>query len=76
MIHLMPLPLSRSPAAELAGSSDAFLAFESVLHELVRGFLDSYRPEHHYMRGPGPRWRERHGRRSTADPHFEQGREQ
>jgi hypothetical protein len=19
-----------------------------------------YRPEHHYMRGPGPKWRERH----------------
>jgi hypothetical protein len=23
--------------------------------------LDSYRPELHYMRGPGPRWREKHG---------------
>jgi hypothetical protein len=22
---------------------------------------DSYRPEQHYMRGPGPRWREKHG---------------
>jgi hypothetical protein len=22
---------------------------------------DSYRPELHYMRGPGPRWREKHG---------------
>jgi hypothetical protein len=22
----------------------------------------SYRPEAHYMRGPGPKWRERHGR--------------
>ena len=21
---------------------------------------DSYRPELHYMRGPGPKWRERH----------------
>jgi hypothetical protein len=27
----------------------------------VRGMLDSYRPELHYMRGPGPRWREKHG---------------
>src|SRR4029077_19385001 len=24
--------------------------------------FDSYRPELHYMRGPGPRWREKHGR--------------
>jgi len=22
--------------------------------------LDPYRPELHYMRGPGPRWREKH----------------
>jgi hypothetical protein len=22
---------------------------------------DSYRPELHYMRGPGPRWHEKHG---------------
>ena len=25
---------------------------------------DSYRPELHYMRGPGPRWREKHGAQS------------
>ena len=24
-------------------------------------FLDPYRPELHYMRGPGPKWREKHG---------------
>jgi len=22
---------------------------------------DNYRPERHYMRGPGPKWREKHG---------------
>jgi hypothetical protein len=26
-----------------------------------QGMFDSYRPELHYMRGPGPRWREKHG---------------
>jgi hypothetical protein len=26
---------------------------------------DPYRPERHYMRGPGPRWRAKHGGRST-----------
>jgi hypothetical protein len=25
------------------------------------GLFDSYRPELHYMRGPGPKWREKHG---------------
>jgi hypothetical protein len=24
-----------------------------------------YRPELHYMRGPGPKWREKHGRHPT-----------
>jgi hypothetical protein len=23
--------------------------------------LGGYRPERHYMRGPGPKWREKHG---------------
>ena len=23
-------------------------------------FRDSYRPEQHYMRGPGPKWQEKH----------------
>jgi len=35
-----------------------------VLIETLRGlkedFFNSYRPERHYMRGPGPRWRAKH----------------
>jgi hypothetical protein len=27
----------------------------------VHDVLDPYRPELHYMRGPGPRWRQKHG---------------
>lgn len=27
---------------------------------LTRRLTDPYRPELHYMRGPGPKWRERH----------------
>ncbi len=26
----------------------------------------AYRPEKHYMRGPGPKWREKHAREATA----------
>jgi hypothetical protein len=26
----------------------------------ARNAFDPYRPELHYMRGPGPKWRERH----------------
>ena len=29
------------------------------LWRMLRRALDPYRPEHHYMRGPGPKWREK-----------------
>jgi hypothetical protein len=31
---------------------------------LSASLFDPYRPELHYMRGPGPKWREKHGRRT------------
>ena len=34
--------------------------FVSVVHNLVMDVRDSYRPELHYMRGPGPKWRAKH----------------
>ena len=33
--------------------------FASVVHNLFMDVRDSYRPELHYMRGPGPKWRVR-----------------
>jgi hypothetical protein len=30
------------------------------LHAAVRRWADPYRPELYYMRGPGPKWREKH----------------
>ena len=27
----------------------------------LRALFDPYRPERHYMRGPGPKWRAKHG---------------
>ena len=27
---------------------------------------DPYRPERHYMRGPGPKWHAKHGMQATA----------
>ena len=29
-------------------------------HRLRADFFDPYRPELHYMRGPGPKWRDKH----------------
>jgi hypothetical protein len=34
--------------------------FASVVHNLVMDIRDSYRPELHYMRGPGPKWHAKH----------------
>jgi hypothetical protein len=28
--------------------------------EFIRVVTDPYRPERHYMRGPGPKWRAKH----------------
>ena len=30
------------------------------------GSVSQHQPEAHYMRGPGPKWRERHGRNREA----------
>ena len=31
-------------------------------HRLTTSLFDPYRPELHYMRGPGPKWRAKHAR--------------
>ena len=41
--------------------------FASVVHNLIMDVRDSYRPELHYMRGPGPAWRAKHGERAPND---------
>ena len=60
-----PRPVHRGRSAGLA---EAFSTIASLLRELVRGFLNPYRPERHYMRGPGPKWRELHGGSPTLRP--------
>ena len=55
--------ISRAPKApvELAGM---LVALRTQQQRYWRGLktaiFDSYRPELHYMRGPGPKWREKH----------------
>jgi hypothetical protein len=36
------------------------VAVQRCQKQMARLF-DPYRPELHYMRGPGPKWREKHG---------------
>jgi hypothetical protein len=35
-------------------------AFNAFWYDLTRDALRPYRPELHYMRGPGPAWRAKH----------------
>lgn len=49
--------------------------FASVVHNLVMDVRDCYRPEQHYMRGPGPKWRAKHQPWLTCDPAASDGRE-
>jgi hypothetical protein len=40
--------------------------FVKLWRDAVHKLADPYRPELHYMRGPGPRWAEKH-RSSQSD---------
>ena len=42
--------------------------FASVIRNLIMDVRDSYRPELHYMRGPGPKWRAKHQPLPGFDP--------
>jgi len=56
----IPTPGSRVAALAIAAPArDGRLA--GLWRRLVKDLLDPYRPELHYMRGPGPKWREKHG---------------
>jgi hypothetical protein len=49
-----PLSVARSRTAQ------ALVNRLQYLRSLTSAILDPYRPELHYMRGPGPKWREKH----------------
>ena len=34
--------------------------YAGVRREIAEALADNYRPEMHYMRGPGPKWRQKH----------------
>jgi hypothetical protein len=38
----------------------AFKPMRTLLAALFPHLFDHYRPERHYMRGPGPAWRAKH----------------
>jgi hypothetical protein len=54
------LSQSSADAPSMSSESPSFPLVAKLWRDLLKEFADSYRPELHYMRGPGPRWRERH----------------
>ena len=60
--------MRRRPMDKLKQSTSPEAAMAYVLQvgkDLLQGFTDPYRPEKHYMRGPGPKWRAKHGQAKT-----------
>jgi hypothetical protein len=52
------------------GSTPLTARLAEWIRDLRRDLTDPYRPELHYMRGPGPKWREKHGQRPAPDASF------
>ena len=50
-------------------TAESASGFASVVRNLIMDVRDSYRPELHYMRGPGPKWRAKHQPRLKFDSH-------
>ena len=48
---------ARPPFMPLLRRLDAIVA---RCHRLIERARDPYRPERHYMRGPGPKWHAKH----------------
>jgi hypothetical protein len=69
-IGRMPAPRPPSTESIMSVSSPAVPPFGktivAVLDSLMHDFFGPYRPERHYMRGPGPKWREKHRTQPAA----------
>jgi hypothetical protein len=50
------------------GGGPVLAAELADLLRLAKSLFDPYRPELHYMRGPGPKWHAKHDR-PTAEAH-------
>jgi hypothetical protein len=53
------------------GEAQKGMTFKRMVADLRRTFRDAfggYRPELHYMRGPGPKWREKHALAPQSEP--------
>ncbi len=52
--------LDRQPQKRSSRKAPGLAKDFSDLGRALRSLFDPYRPERHYMRGPGPRWHAKH----------------
>jgi hypothetical protein len=50
-----------APAVDRTAPSGAATGFRAFWHRFFATAFNPYRPELHYMRGPGPAWRAKYG---------------
>jgi len=64
---MAPFAAAPSPrtAALIGGRTGRKLAALERWQRCLRAICDPYRPEQHYMRGPGPRWQQKHAAPQT-----------
>jgi len=55
-----PLAMSRNRTAEAVAAPSLGKALADLWRTLTRDLTGAYRPELHYMRGPGPKWHAKH----------------
>jgi len=67
---------STPPTARVnpVGTPSIFVAIAEAWKQLRNGFRNTYRPELHYMRGPGPKWLEKHDAHTRLDRARSSGR--
>jgi hypothetical protein len=53
--------MPNSLGASRAQSAPRLARAVAYLRKVLKSLFDPYRPELHYMRGPGPKWHEKHG---------------
>jgi hypothetical protein len=62
-LHMMATGAAISTELALIGTFAREIGHRlgAALAERAPAVFDPYHPELHYMRGPGPKWREKHG---------------
>jgi hypothetical protein len=53
---------SAPPSVLASAALRAWRSLENSLRALITIDVRTYQPEKYYMRGPGPKWREKHAR--------------